>query len=580
MRVRTREWRLRLAIVVGALAWGGVVCAQGNGAEAQTVSVTKTVRGRVVNQVTKEPIGRALVTTTGDEYAVMSDDRGQFEMKITERVPPGLVPGVAGGTIGAGGIVASNGLTARKPGFLGMQRVVMVTFASGSTTEEHADVTIPLVPEALIVGHVNVPGTEGEVRIQCEVYRRDMEQGRENWHPAGTFTTWADGEFRFSELRAGTYKLITHEQMDRDSLMAMPGAELFGYPPIYYPNTTDFSLASPIELKAGATAKVNLTVERRAYYPVQIPVRNAAAPGGMDVLVYPMGHWGPGWSLGYNPMERAIVGMLPDGSYTVEAEAMVQTGATGIANFTVRGAPLEGTPLHLVPNTSVTVNVRTEFQHGQSDFERGNAEGAAGVRPVNVGVTLWPMEEFGGRSGRAFAATSVEGTGNRTLVIDNVKPGRYGVSASGDGYVASIESGGSDLMKQPLVVGMGGGVPPIEVTLRDDGAEVSGTVEGVNAEAAPKTRDSSQFPFICLLPIGQGQRRQIVMLPAWNGTFQMMQVPPGDYLLLAFEEEQRDPPSGDEEFLKKMEGKGKVIHVEAGEKVSVKVKVIAGSEEE
>lgn len=581
MRMRMREWAVGLAIVFGVFAWGEVARAQ-EGVEGKTVSVTKTVRGRVVNQLTKEPIGRALVTTTGDEDAVMSDDRGQFEMKITEPLPLGLVPGVAGGTIGGGGIVASDGLTARKPGFLPMRRVVMVTFASESTAEEHADVTIPLVPEALIVGHVNVPGTEGEVQIQCELYRRQMMEGRETWQPAGSFMTWANGEFRFSELIAGTYKLITHEQMDRDSLVARPGAELFGYPPIYYPNTTDFSLASPIAVKAGETAQANLTVERRAYYPVQIPVRNAASPGGINVLIYPMGHWGPGWSLGYNPMEQAIVGILPDGSYTLEAEAMAQTGATGIANFAVRGAPLEGAPMHLVPNASVTVNVRTEFHHGLGNLGSGNEGEAAGTRPVSIGVMLSPTEEFGRRGERGYPATSVEGSGNRTLLIDNVKPGRYSVSVSGDGYVASIESGGSDLMKQPLVVGMGGGVAPIEVTLRDDGGEVSGTVEGMNAEGTPgKTRDSSQFPFICLLPIAQGQRRQTLMLPAWNGTFQLMQVPPGDYLLLGYEEEQRDLPSGDEEFLKRMEGKGQRIHVEAGEKVSnLRVKLIAGSEEE
>jgi hypothetical protein len=40
--------------------------------------------------------------------------------------------------------------------------------------------------------------------------------------------TWANGEFRFSGLEAGTYRLITHEQMDRDSRVAMPGAPLFG----------------------------------------------------------------------------------------------------------------------------------------------------------------------------------------------------------------------------------------------------------------------------------------------------------------------------------------------------------------
>jgi hypothetical protein len=87
-------------------------------------------------------------------------------------------------------------------------------------------VTIALAPEALIVGHVEVPGSEGEVRIDCELYRKGMKEGQETWSPAGSFTTWANGEFRFSELQAGTYKLITHEQMDRDVMLQIPGAPM------------------------------------------------------------------------------------------------------------------------------------------------------------------------------------------------------------------------------------------------------------------------------------------------------------------------------------------------------------------
>jgi hypothetical protein len=579
MMERMREGAVVLAIVLGSFACGGVVWAQANGAAVETVGVTKTVRGRVLNQVTKEPIGRALVTM-GDEYAVMTDDRGQFEMKITERVPKGRVPGMGGGTIADGGIVASNGLTARKPGFLPMHRVVMVAFSLGSTVEQHAELTIPLVPEALIVGHVNVPGSEGEVRINCGLYQRRISEGNETWQMAQNFMTWTNGEFRFSGLEAGTYRLITHEQMDRDSLVAMPGAPLFGYPPIYYPNTTDFSLAKPIVVKAGETAQVNLTVERRSYYRVRIPVGNATAAGQIEVAVHPMGHWGPGWSLGYNPMEQAIEGMLPDGNYTVELEALMQEGSTGMANFAVKGAPFEGAPVNLVPNTSVSVNIRTEFQHEQSGAEGGNAREAADMRPVNITVGLSPTEEFG-PPGRGYQARSVEGTNNRTMMIDNVKPGRYRVTAGGDGYVASIESGGSDLMKQPVLVGIGGGVAPIEVTLRDDGAEVAGTMEGMNAGGtARETTQGSPTSIICLVPIGQGRWQQPMMMPVWNGMFKFMQVPPGEYLLLGYEEDQIDLPYGEEEFVKKMESKGQRIRVEAGEKVNVKVKLIAGGEGE
>jgi len=50
----------------------------------------------------------------------------------------------------------------------------------------------------------------------------------------------SDGEFRFAELSAGSYKLLTHELLDRDPLTFNPRGQLFGYPPVYYPAAPDF----------------------------------------------------------------------------------------------------------------------------------------------------------------------------------------------------------------------------------------------------------------------------------------------------------------------------------------------------
>jgi hypothetical protein len=199
-----------------------------------------------------------------------TDDRGQFEFKFPLQEGGAVSVGGTGATVTNSRRGMTHMLLARKPGYLQSGRNGrLLTARLGQS-----GVTIYLVPEALIVGHVTVPGSEGDVRIECELIKREVRDGQEIWSPARTFTTWADGEFRFSELEAGTYKLITHEQMDRDSLPPVPGAQLFGYPPIYYQNTTDFSAASAIEVKAGEIAQANLTVARREYHPVRIAVTN------------------------------------------------------------------------------------------------------------------------------------------------------------------------------------------------------------------------------------------------------------------------------------------------------------------
>jgi hypothetical protein len=84
--VMVRVWVVGLAIVAGGAVCDEVAWGRRNGGQEEHVT---TVRGRVLNKVTKEPIGRALVTTVGEEYAVMTDDRGQFEMKIEEQVDQG-----------------------------------------------------------------------------------------------------------------------------------------------------------------------------------------------------------------------------------------------------------------------------------------------------------------------------------------------------------------------------------------------------------------------------------------------------------------------------------------------------------
>jgi hypothetical protein len=96
-----------------------------------------------------------------------------------------------------------------------------------------SEIVIYIDPEALVVGRVNLPGVEGDMRIRTDLYRREIREGQEHWELARTFTTRADGEFRFFDLSPGTYKLGTGEQLDRDPLIFSPGGQLFGFPPVF-----------------------------------------------------------------------------------------------------------------------------------------------------------------------------------------------------------------------------------------------------------------------------------------------------------------------------------------------------------
>jgi hypothetical protein len=553
-----------LAIALGIASAGAL--AQDSRDHADAVSI---VRGTVLNSVTKAPVARALVLTDGNEYATFTDDQGRFEFQIPEFLPTDSV---------AQGMIIERSVTARKPGYLNSRRGATVVVPPNGPKNEAKDITIYVVPEARIVGHVEVPGSEGDVRIGCELYRHNVNEGIEKWVPSGQFSTWANGEFRFSNLEAGTYKLITLEQMDRDSMVPVPGRPLFGYPPMYYPNTTDFSAAAAIVVKAGETAEVNLTVARRAYFPVRIGVVNGPSNARIGVTVYPMGHHSPGWSLGYNQMEQSIEGMLPDGNYTVELHSFGQNASGGTLNIAVRGRPLvEGAMVTMVPLAPIPVNVHEEFQSNQNSTGNGMAYSGPGLQ-----VRLTSLEELQNSHDRyaelAQHAGLVQGSEDHALVLKDVSPGRYKIHVVSDkGYAASIDYGGVDLLKQPLVVGPGGGSTPIEITLRNDGAEVDGALQGGQASEGDALRDNGRPPrHIYLISLGDplgGVKEE----NSWY-KFNFNQVPPGDYLVLAFEEQQPELPLDNGEKLQALESKGQVIHLEAGQKTSVSLKAIAESD--
>jgi hypothetical protein len=556
-------WVVGLAMAFGMASFCGLTHAQNTGDQADGVGV---VRGTVLNSVTKTPVVRALVVT--DEYATFTDDQGRFEFQIRQLEQPDSGPQQFIGL----------SFTVRRPGYLNSRHPATVVVSSNGAKNEAKDITVYAVPEARVVGHVEVPGSEGDVRIECELYRRHFEQGIEKWLPSGTFSTWATGEFRFSNLKAGSYKLITHEQMERDSMVPVPGRPLFGYPPMYYPNATDFSAAAPIVVKAGETAEVNLTVARRGYYPVRIGVVNGPGDGRIGVTVYPMGHHSPGWSLGYNQMDQSVEGMLPDGNYTVELHSFEQNASAGMLNFAVRGRPLvEGAAVTMVPIAAIAVNVHEEFQSNANGTGNGMAYSGPGQPGAGLQVRLTSLEEVGNPGDHFdYFAEAVPGSQDHAQVLKGVRPGRYKIHVTSEkGYAAAIDYGGVDLLKQSLVVGPGGGNTAIEITLRNDGAEVDGTVQGTApSEEGALPNNGAPPRYIFLLSLEDAATR-MWMEPTWSN-FQFTQIPPGDYLVVAFEEDQTD--LDDAEKLQALESKGQVIHLEAGQKVSVNVKAIAESD--
>ncbi len=564
---------LAVGVLIAATAGSGQSVAQGLSAEEKE---TETIRGTVVNSVTHEPIGRALVYSLDNRFAMMCDAGGHFEFGIP-RQKNGAENGNGSSLVfynGAGGEYGRMGgpaaLLARKPGFLSDEKTQRVTLAN----DAEQGLTIQLVPEALIIGRVNLPTTDGTDRLAVELYKRTVQEGRAQWEQAGSTQTRANGTFRFADLAAGSYKIFTREEIDRDPLTFDPRGQLYGYPPVYYPSFNDFESSSVVRLAAGATVRVNLTPVRREYYPIKIGISNV--PQG--------GHRGPGYSLGYEQDEQSIVGMLPDGNYTIEANAYGPTISSGQMNISVKGGGVEGATLSLVPNGSIQVNVKQEMtapemvSQGSWYVVDGKPASKSQYILSIMQVNLLPLDEFQrGGMGRFGQTGTADG---ETRVLEHVSPGRYRVHVNAQlGYVAAVSSGGLDLLRNPLVVVPGGTSSPIEITLRDDGATVEGAIENWRSET--QGRDTllpgQQLACIYLVPMTETMAPPLV---GWTGDghFSLQQVPPGSYRALAFDRQPGELEFTNEEAMKKYEAKSQVIQLEAGQKQELKLQLNAVSE--
>jgi len=171
---------------------------------------------------------------------------------------------------------------------------------------------------------------------------------------------------------------------------------------------------------------------------------------------------------------------------------------------------------------------------------------------------------------------------DETIVFTNVSPGSYKVRAAETpwGYMAAVSSGGNDLLRQPLVVGFGAATPPIEITIRDDGAQIDGNVENWRKEQRPAVIHSfsrNGQGVVVFLPItdSTGQFRQTWISP--NGDFNLPQLPPGEYRVIAFDHWPEDLEYESAEAMRKYQSKGQLLRVVAGQSEHLRLSLESGS---
>jgi hypothetical protein len=549
VRIKTLTFALIMLLA------GGCICARVYGQSLQAENQSNTAHGIVVNAVNHDPIGRALVFSGDNRYATLTDGEGHFEFTLTGR--------------------DSTFLMARKPGFLDDPNERRPVAVSPGT-----EITLSLMPEGLIKGRVTSSAADPANRVNVMLYTREVQEGSPHWVQKSTTYTNSNGEFRFAELQPGTYKVLTSEWADNDPETRVPGGQLYGHPPVYYPGAANFAEASTIQLTAGQIFQADFSLVRQPYYPVKIPVTNSEQNGGMNITVSLQGQRGPGYSLGYNQRQQMIEGQLPNGKYLVESATYGQNNsATGSVSLTVAGAPAEGPAMVMARSNAITVNVKEEFTSTEGPrfatwSDGKNTFSLRGPR-LDINISAVSMDDFGApRSGSIRQPT---GPNDDSLVLENLAPGRYWLRLhAARGYVASATMGGVDLLREALVV-VPGANASIDITMRDDTAELEGTLLGVPAPALDSTLSAPVGYVYCIpLPDSSGQFLEVGASP--DGKFDSQTVAPGNYRVLAFKNPHRDLPYHDAEAMKAYETKGQVVHFAAGQKASVQLEIISSVE--
>jgi len=245
--------------------------------------------------------------------------------------------------------------------------------------------------------------------------------------------------------------------------------------------------------------------------------------------------------------------------------------------FTVSGGPVRGQSVALAPNFSVSVNLREEFTApADNEMASGVAEVEQGMPRPRRYAWLWleSADEFNRQPGAGLRPPA--GPDDESLVLENVSPGRYWVRVnSSRGYVATMRCGETDLLRHPLVVSEGGSAP-IEVTVRDDSAQLEGAIENFSPLALSTASFLMPQVYLIPLPESTGQFQQVWVSP--SGQFAANQVVPGDYQVLAFDRVQPELEYRDDAAMSKYHDVEQVVRFLPGQKERVTLRVISGSE--
>jgi hypothetical protein len=462
--------------------------------ESKPDESTLSLSGTVINSLTGEPIHRAVVSLQSGQasFSTFSDSSGHFEFT-------GLPEGRAF-------------LNAARPGF-GANRYPGFSGTTVQVTHTTTPVVLKIAPDGTISGKLTSRDGQPLEGYTLRLISPSSMGGLRRWSFSSQSTTDDEGRFRMTGLFPDTYYLeLEQNQATTLSQRGVANAREQVYAKVFYPGVPDVDAASPIDVRAGGEIEVNLSLAAEPLFDVSGIVSAA------DAVTSPLQfsrRSGGGYDFaetGAAPDAGRFQVKLPAGIYSVKAGTAA--GVYLVADDLVVSADNANVQVALSPIPSIPVNVRSERTAGSPA-----ADGPA--QTAEMGMSLQLMSE--GFQQPSYFWAPAQGNG-----IQNVEPGTYSVNVNlppGPWWLQSVRSGNIDLLSDNLTVAEGSQTPSIEITLRDDGGTVRGTVP-LNDGILPPT---------ALLVQPYGKRNLIKVAPAIQGKFEFDGVAPGEHLAIAID---------------------------------------------
>ena len=201
---------------------------------------------------------------------------------------------------------------------------------------------------------------------------------------------------------------------------------------------------------------------------------------------------------------------------------------------------------------------------------------------ANIRLTMIPadhlIEGFLGVNFRPVDGAPPDGD---DYLLDAPPQGSYWLQVQGyDSYVSSMTSGATDLLREPLLIGMGSRSEPIDITLRND----TGSLDCRTSEESTGVNDPGalQLPPLFVYAIPQTPNQLRVYGWVTQSSLRMpfaRPLPPGRYFVIGFREAQ-EIDFDDKNELARLASRGQMVTITPGVTTKVVLYPIPADDEE